>query len=489
MMNNTSKWITDLFVVAYLASTASGFSSITAPPTTTTRIPQARHLSPSSSSGWLRRGSDLPTRTTTTSLPYQTGGDQVVELLIPPSDLFFQRQETNNRTLSSSINPGPTPIDLQVVHTSNMGSKALPLILKPTTDDQQSTAFIQSFLRNNRQWVSNRIEEHGAIMFRGFDIKTASDVEETIRSYNPYLNNEYRGTSPRNTIDDTKFVFSAAEVPSSWPIAQHIEMSFLPSPPRQLYFSALQAPTTVGGETALADFRKVYNDLPHKLRNKLAAKKLRYRRTHKMYVDVNEDISTTHDVAALQTWPALFGGITNKRVVERMALEENPNATVRWEGTTSSDNENNNNNNTTFVSEFTAEAFRVHPETGEMVWFNHANVFHWTSFPAELVHAFCRTKDVRFLRHAIQVGLKSIWKYGIRRQKMALHVDYGDGTPISIWEMHQIRKAIHKNMVFNRWQQGDLIFIDNFSTSHGRQPTYDSGRKIVVAWSDPTNKN
>lgn len=30
--------------------------------------------------------------------------------------------------------------------------------------------------------------------------------------------------------------------------------------------------------------------------------------------------------------------------------------------------------------------------------------------------------------------------------------------------------------------------IDNFSISHGRQPTYDLGRKILVAWSTPLNK-
>jgi alpha-ketoglutarate-dependent taurine dioxygenase len=75
------------------------------------------------------------------------------------------------------------------------------------------------------------------------------------------LNNQYRGTSPRNIQGNTDYVFSAAKVPSHDPIAQHVEMSFLPAPPKQLYFSALQAPkTAVGGETTLADFRKVYQD-------------------------------------------------------------------------------------------------------------------------------------------------------------------------------------------------------------------------------------
>jgi hypothetical protein len=43
-------------------------------------------------------------------------------------------------------------------------------------------------------------------------------------------------------------------------------------------------------------------------------------------------------------------------------------------------------------------------------------------------------------------------------------------------------------MVFSRWQRGDVLLIDNFSTSHGRQPTYDKGRKVAVAWSDPLKK-
>lgn len=78
--------------------------------------------------------------------------------------------------------------------------------------------------------------------------------------------------------------------------------------------------------------------------------------------------------------------------------------------------------------------------------------------------------------------------YVLLRKKVALNVTYGNGQAISVWDMHRIRKAIHKNMVFNQWQQGDLLMIDNFSTSHGREPTYSKGRKIVVAWSDPIEK-
>ena len=74
------------------------------------------------------------------------------------------------------------------------------------------------------------------------------------------------------------------------------------------------------------------------------------------------------------------------------------------------------------------------------------------------------------------------------RQTMSLDITFGDGELLSMRDMSVIRKAIHKNMVYTRWQKGDILILDNFSTSHGRQPTYDKGRKVVVSWSDPIVK-
>ncbi|CAB9504215.1 Taurine catabolism dioxygenase TauD, TfdA family [Seminavis robusta] len=378
----------------------------------------------------------------------------------------------------SSITPlrtephaGPNDIGVSLLPSDNKDGtfKSYPLVISPKTESQKSLAFLSSFMNHNKDWIDDMMLRYGALLFRGFHVVTAKDVEDAVMSYEPNLNNQYRGTSPRHTQGNTEFVFSAAEVPSHYPIAQHIEMSFLPEPPKKLFFSALKAPAAVGGETALADFRKVYNAIPKDLRDKLQEKKLRYTRTHKKVGD-----RFTHDVAAMLSWSELFR-TNDKKQVEKMAAQEN--MPMRWEG------------DDTFVSEFETEAFQRHPQTGEAVWFNHAQVFHWTSFPAELFAAFRRTKDLRYLMRALLLGVLSWIKYGpILRQQMALHVAFGDGMPLSIWEMHQIRKAVHENTIYNRWQQGDVVMIDNFSTSHGRQPTYDKGRNIVVAWSDPLAK-
>jgi hypothetical protein len=115
-------------------------------------------------------------------------------------------------------------------------------------------------------------------------------------------------------------------------------------------------------------------------------------------------------------------------------------------------------------------------------------VFHWSTFPAELWFSFCRLGDIRFLIRCIFMWIVVVIKYRLLGYRMALDVRFGDGTPISVHEMNQVRKAIHNNLVFSSWQRGDILCIDNFRCSHGRQPTYDFGRKILVAWSNPFDK-
>ncbi len=347
--------------------------------------------------------------------------------------------------------------------------KTLPLVISPRWDD--SLNFICKWIEINRPWVEDQILKYGAVLVRGFEVNSAVDFEKATLALQPNLCDEYRGTSPRSLREGTKYVFNAADVPTNYPIAQHLEMSFLKSPPRQLYFGCMRGSKSLGGETSLCDFRKVYNELSSELRDKLAAKKIKYTRKH---LRVGE--KWTYDVGAMLGWPKLFG-TEDIDEVEQICLQEQA-PKVQWVGPQKD----------TFLQEWLDEPFQRHPVTHEMVWFNHTNVFHWTTFPAELWFAFRRFNDVRFLVHCILITIFTLVKYGVFGYKMALNSTFGDGTPITLKEMNEVRAAIHKHMIFSRWQKGDILCIDNFSTSHGRQPTYDKGRSIAVAWSQPFDK-
>jgi hypothetical protein len=368
--------------------------------------------------------------------------------------------------MNSSFGLDAVNVALLPEDNGKQGNKPLPLVITPRW--HSSKLFIVSWCRENREWLDTMLLTYGAILLRGFSLDNPADMQETIQAYHNNLNNTYRGTSPRSAMEGTDYVFSAAEVPANYPIAQHLEMSFLDAPPRQLFFGCIKQSDSPGGETALADFRQVYRDLDTDLKQKLLDQGIRYQRTHKKVGSYY-----TFDVADMLGWPEVFG-TDDKEQVEKMCAEEG--VPVEWDGDT-------------FVSVTKSDAFQLHPITKEPVWFNHTQVFHWSTFPAELWFAFCRTHDIRLLIHCFIVAIFCVIKYALFGHEMSFHATFGDGTPISLHEMHEIRRCIHENMVFNRWAKSDLLLLDNFSMSHGRQPTFDRSRKIVVAWLDPHQKS
>ncbi len=359
-------------------------------------------------------------------------------------------------------------------------TKSLPLIISPRFDD--SLEFICKWLKENRQWVEDQMLFHGAVLIRGFKIESAADFEKAKLAVQPNLCDRYRGTSPRTHMEDTKYSFSAADVPVNYPIAQHLEMSFLKKPPSQIFFGCMQESSSIGGETSLCDFRKVYQDISPELRDKLTSKNIKYTRKN---LRVGEKY--TFDVGAMKSWVELFGTSDQNEVESICREEEAPG--VQWVGPKKD----------IFLQEWIDKPFQLHPETGEHVWFNHSQVFHWSTFPAELWFAFRRTirqstqvidilVSLQLLIHFLLVSIFSVIKYGLFGYKMSLDTTFGDGSPITFKEMNEIRSVIHKHMVMYRWRKGDILCIDNFSTSHGRQPCYDRSRKVIVSWSQPRSK-
>ena len=372
----------------------------------------------------------------------------------------------------SSLTTNPTGLD--AVNVSKLrrdaadSSTFMPLVITPRWNN--TLQFFVEWSCKNRAWLDQMMLEHGALLIRGFAIRTAYDMELALQGYQPNLNDTYRGTSPRKLMTGAQKVFSAAEVPCNYPIAQHLEMSFLEAPPAQLYFGCLQPSATAGGETALCDFAKVAQDMSPFLKQKFLDKGIRYTRTHKK-------IGTyfTYDVSDMLGWPQMFGTDDKKKVEAMCAAEGLP---VQWTGP----------DQDVFVSVTESPAFQLHPVTKRLVWFNHTQVFHWTTFTAELWHAFQRCRDIRLLFHCLFVSLFCFIQYGLLGRSMGLHATFGDGTEISIEEMAEIRRTIHQNMIYSRWQKGEMLWIDNFRVSHGRQPTYDKSRKVVVAWASPVQK-
>ena len=120
-------------------------------------------------------------------------------------------------------------------------------------DDDRDLGRLCDWLRSHPEPVQEWLTAHGALLFRGFPVRTPADFERLARSVDPDLKNEYLGTSPRDALTD--HVFNASELPDYYPIPQHCEMSFCANPPRRVFFTCFGPPAGGSGETPLCDFR------------------------------------------------------------------------------------------------------------------------------------------------------------------------------------------------------------------------------------------
>lgn len=334
----------------------------------------------------------------------------------------------------------------------------LPLAV--VADDHSGADDLVAWLRTHEEKVRDDLTTHGAILFRGFDVAEAADFERVARAIDDDLKNEYLGLSPRNSLTD--YVFTASEIPSPFPIPQHNEMSFVAKPPRSLFFWCKTPPARGTGETPLVDMRRVYRDLDPAVRDRFEAQGIGIIRNYRA-----PGRTRPWDLTQLKPWADMFQ-TTDRAVVEAKCAEEG--FTPVWVG----------DGSLKLLS--SQPATKVHPTTGDKVWFNHAAVFHSSNGDGELRRVFTLRPSVRSL---LSWAAGKAFTQGQRRLRrsddLPMHCTYGDGTEIPDSDMEAVRDAIWKNLVVTPWERGDVLAIDNDSTGHGRMP-FHGDRMIAVAW-------
>jgi alpha-ketoglutarate-dependent taurine dioxygenase len=336
------------------------------------------------------------------------------------------------------------------------GSK-LPLVISPDTRDA-SKELLTAWISANKDSVEENLNLSGALLFRGFEIYTPDDFEAVARAIDDDLKNDYLGTSPRDKKTD--FVFSASELPPHYPIMQHCEMSFLPSAPRRLFFYCHVEPP-YGGETPICDFRKVYSDLDVEVRTAFETKGVKHIRNYSSPSD------NSKSAFQLKKWNELFQ-TTDKSLVEQKCAEND--IICEWK----------ERDGLRMINK--GSAIKIHPATGEKVWFNHTQVFHVSAAADEYQRIHRRQQ--RWETFKTNLLLKTLTVFNkITKDPMqqSMHVTFGDDSPIPDAYVEHIQDIIWKHLVIQPWKKGDVLCIDNFSTAHGRMPYY-GPREIMVYW-------
>ena len=298
----------------------------------------------------------------------------------------------------------------------------LPLVVRPAGEGID----LAQWAAANVGFIENYLLRNGAILFRGFGLKTAGEFQRMIEGVaGPLLDYSYRST-PRHVISGR--IYSSTEYPAHQSIPLHNENSYSRSWPMKLAFFCLQV-AEQGGETPIADSRKIYDAIPREIRECFVRKGLMYVRNYGTGLDL--------------PWQEVFQ--TSSRVlVEEYCRKAG--MEYEWVG------------DAQFRTRQRCQVVERHPRTGDMLWFNQAHLFHVSRLQAE-VREWLLT--------------------AFGEQNLPRNVYFADGSTVDPAMLEEIMRVCDQQSIVFGWQEGDVLLLDNMLTAHGRKP-FVGKRKVVV---------
>ena len=298
----------------------------------------------------------------------------------------------------------------------------LPLVIRPAVNDVNLVDWAVA----NSAFIDRYLLRNGAILFRNFGLATVAEFERMIEKIcGPLLDYSYRSTH-RRTVSGR--IYSSTEYPAHQSIPLHNENSYSRSWPMKLAFFALRVPDK-GGETPIADSRKIYQKIAPEIRECFERQGLMYVRNYGTGLDLPwQEVFQTSSKAAVEDYC-------------RKAQME-----FEWIGADQ------------IRTRQRCQVAERHPRTGEMVWFNQAHLFHVSRLPAE-----------------VRGWLLSAFG----EDNLPRNVYFADGSPIEATMLDEIVSVCDEQAIVFAWNKGDVLILDNMLTAHGRKP-FIGERKVVV---------
>lgn len=303
-------------------------------------------------------------------------------------------------------------------------------------------AFLQAVQQNTSQ-IEQTLLKHGALLFRDFPIASAKHFSKLIESlkFGEYVN-YIGGDSPRDKVEGG--VYTSTEAPPSLHIPLHQELSFIKYFPKHIYFYCDIAPVG-GGETIIADARRIYQSFDQNFIKKFHDKGLTYisHYYHRSKImDMINRLQRSH-----KSWTEVFE--TNcKEEVKKKCIENE--FTWRWL------------QRDWLEIKQTRPAIHVHPLTKETVWFNQAHLYDF---------------NPRLLGLKRYIGAKLFY---FRKTTRLHEVEFADGTRIPRKDLYYILDTLEANTVAFPWKKGDVMILDNILAMHGRA-SFNGKRRILTA--------
>lgn len=312
----------------------------------------------------------------------------------------------------------------------------LPLVIQPAVDGVN----LIIWAANNREQIEAWLLRHGGILFRNFNVRAVGEFEQFIQALSgALLDYSYRST-PRSWVSGK--IYTSTEYPAAQSIPLHNEMAYSLNWPMKICFFCVKV-AEQGGETPIADSRKIFQRLDPKIKDKFMQKKVLYVRNYGDKVDL--------------TWQNVFQ-TTSQSDVESYCQQAG--IEYEWKDSVSAAGRDSV---LRLRTRQICQSVATHPKTGETVWFNQAHLFHVSSLNPEVRQSLIST---------------------FKEDDLPRNAYYGDGSPLEDSVLDEIRDLYQQEAVIFPWQEGDILMLDNMLAAHGRLPFVGS-RKVVVGMAEP----
>jgi hypothetical protein len=295
---------------------------------------------------------------------------------------------------------------------------------------ESKTATLNSavvWVHETRSDLLDQAVQHGAVLFRGFPLKTAEDFDAFIAAFNlpnfPYK----KSLSNAVRVNRTERVFSANEAPPNVQIFFHHEMAQTPIYPARIAFFCEMA-SEEGGATPICRSDVLYNRLsaefPAFIRD-CEQKGLKYTNVMPEANDANSGMG--------RSWKSTLEVETRDAAEARLRA-----LNYSWE----------------WLADGCLKATTpplpavMTTDSGRKAFFN------------QLIAAYCGWKDTR--------------------NDPSAAIRHGDGTKL---DGNAVRRAIQlaEELAFDvAWQPGDAVLIDNTIAMHARR-TFRGTRKVLAS--------
>jgi alpha-ketoglutarate-dependent taurine dioxygenase len=340
------------------------------------------------------------------------------------------KNSTGKNAKLFSRKPVTIPSGQLITTTSLQPGRDLPLLIQPAVAEVDLPQWAQS----NRDFTDAKLYRHGGLLFRDFDVRDVSAFEQFVRDTSSEMLAYRERSSPRSQVSGN--IYTSTDYPAGKRIFLHNENSYQHVFPLKIFFFCV-VPPVQGGQTSIADCRRVLGRISAETRARFEAKG-----GWMLVRNFRDDLGLP--------WQTVFQ-TEDKSEVEQYCAG----AGIAWEW-------RENLLRTRQVRPVVA----THPHTGDEVWFNHAAFFHLST-----------------LEPVVRQALAA--EYG--EEELPNQTYYGDGSPIEPSVLDELRDAYRQETVIFDWRQGDILMLDNMLVAHGRE-TFTGARTIVVGMADPATR-